>query len=111
MAFGVDEGQIACEAPPVVEEQGEIQRSEEAVMAALGDEKFDFRSVRGLSDCLGIEPSVVEAILKKHADEIRVSAVPDALGETLYTLRARPRTLQERVSEAFTFIAGAGAAR
>lgn len=46
---------------------------EQAVMDALADDHFDFRSLQGLSEATGIDPERVLTILEKKSDEIRVS--------------------------------------
>jgi hypothetical protein len=106
MLLSVEEEMISAPARVATESSDLIERNEQAVMQALSDESFDFRSIWGLSESLGLEPSVVEAVLQKHADEIRVAAVPDSKGHTLYTLRSRPRKAQERFSEALAFVSG-----
>lgn len=85
-----------------------IARNKQAVMDALANEKYDFRTIRGIADEKGLERSVVETILDKFPHEVRVAAVPNKKGETLYTLRSRPRKLREWVSEGLAFLAGPG---
>jgi hypothetical protein len=80
--------------------------SEQVVLNALGDEQYDFRTVGGIADETGLNPAFIEATLKKHADKVRISPVPDPKGNTLYTLSSRPRKAQEIISETRAFLAG-----
>lgn len=75
-------------------------------MDALADPQFDFRSASGISASTGVPRDVVLRVMNKNAAKIRVSPVPDSDGNTLYTLKSRPHTLREIVSEALAFASG-----
>ena len=72
------------------------------VIEALDDDRFDFRTVQGLSEALGVSEEAVQRILDDHEDLVRVSAAPGRNGEALYTLRARPVTARESLAVAQT---------
>ena len=74
------------------------------VLEALDNPNWDFRTVSGIAKDTGLSESEVRQILEKYPDYIRRSPLPDARGYGLYSLRSKPVTLQELLSEARTFI-------
>jgi hypothetical protein len=75
-----------------------------SILEALGDEKWDFRTVDGLSKTTGIDRDVVLKIIEAHPDWIRKSAVPDRKGRPLHTLRSRSAGFIEILASARAFI-------
>lgn len=74
------------------------------ILAALGDEKWDFRSVDGLAKQTGLSADVVKGLLEKHPKEVRKSFVPDSTGRVLYTLANKPMELREILASARAFV-------
>jgi hypothetical protein len=72
------------------------------VIEALADERFDFRTIQGLSEAVGLPEATVQHVLEDHDDLVRVSAAPGSNGEALYTLRSRPVTARESLAVAQT---------
>jgi len=61
------------------------------VIDALEDPRYDWRTVEGVAEQTGIDPSMVRAILKESEDQIVRSSVPDESGRSLYTTRKHYR--------------------
>jgi hypothetical protein len=72
------------------------------VIEALDDQDFDFRTVQGLAEALGLSEETVQQVLDEHDDLVRVSAAPGRSGEALYTLRSRPVSTREKLAVAQT---------
>ena len=71
------------------------------IREALTDDKWAFRTVRGISDEIDVDPGVVEEELEKHASEVRKSINwKSPSQEQLYTIRTRKISLRERISDA-----------
>jgi hypothetical protein len=79
---------------------------ERAVLAALANENWDFRTVDGIAGETGLGPEVVTETLKRRSDLVRRSPVPSASGEDLYTLRDRDGR-DGGLREALSFLRGA----
>ena len=78
----------------------------DAVLAELSDTRYDFRTIDGIAHARELTPESVALALKDLADVVRESPVPDAKGNALYTLRSRPRSTREVISETRAFLAG-----
>jgi hypothetical protein len=74
------------------------------VLEALEDDGFDFRTVQGLSESTGVPEDVVQAVLDRHGDRVRLSAVPGPNGEALYAPSSRPITAREHLALAQTVL-------
>jgi len=57
-------------------------------MDALSEEKWDFRTVRGISRSTGVPEDRVIEVLYNHPDVVK-SSVPDEKGDDLFTLREK----------------------
>ncbi len=57
----------------------------EKVLGALGNDKWDFRTVVGLVNETGLPPDAVQTVLDQ-SEAVRRSAVPGPAGQDLYTL-------------------------
>lgn len=77
---------------------------ERKLFEALSDPAWDFRTVEGISRVTALHESKIFAIFRKYSELIRKSAVPDAKGRDLYTLRSRPRKAQEFFAEIRLFV-------
>jgi hypothetical protein len=73
-----------------------VSDHDDMVLEALGDPRFDFRTVHGLAVELNLKESLVRSILERHKDAVRMSSATDNMGNALYTLRDRPVTTRER---------------
>lgn len=60
----------------------------QAVLNALEDPRWDWRTVEGLSEETGLPEDEVRRILESDPDEIIRSRTPDKGGRTLYTSRS-----------------------
>jgi hypothetical protein len=57
----------------------------EAVLTALRDDRWDWRTVRGVASDTGLTEAVVRRILEENGDVIIQSEVPSVKGDALYT--------------------------
>lgn len=79
------------------------------IREALTDDKWAFRTVRGISDEIDVDPGVVEEELEKHASEVRKSINwKSPSQEQLYTIRTRKISLRERISDAQALLRRSG---
>lgn len=97
-AAGTSAGSPGCEDAPV-------KANHELVLAALGDERFHFRTVPGIAVETGMTEMLVRCILESHED-VRKAPLCDENGNYLYTLRSRPRTAREILAETRASLAG-----
>jgi hypothetical protein len=68
------------------------QNSAEAVLAALHDKRYNWRTLDGLAADTGLEPVAVEDILEKQlSDKVIRASVQDDKGRSLFTARDRYR--------------------
>ena len=75
-------------------DNGSVQLDRNAmqrVIDALEDSRYDWRTVEGVAEQTGVNPSVVRAILKEAEHEIVRSSIPDESGRSLYTTRKHYR--------------------
>jgi hypothetical protein len=79
---------------------------ERAVLLALANENWDFRTVGGIARETGLDSEVVRETLVRRSDLVRRSPVPSADGEDLYTLRDRDGR-EGGLREALSFLRGA----
>jgi hypothetical protein len=71
---------------------------------ALADERWDFRTVKGLSSATGLSEERVRDLLRKYHGLVRQSLVLDRQGRELYTLASRRPTFQEVLTNTRAFI-------
>jgi len=86
----------------MAEAKGSEDPHEKAVLEALSDSRWQFRTVEGVSRSTGLEKQIVEFVIKKRADIIRKAEVPDRRGRALYTLG--PPTTAERLEVLRAFV-------
>jgi hypothetical protein len=84
----------------------ENESRHEQVLAALADERYQFRTVPNIAAETGISEDSVRSILEAHAADVRKLALHDGKGNVLYTLRSRPRTAREILAETRASLAG-----
>ena len=65
---------------------------------ALADERWDFRTVEGISGSTGLSEERIRELLRKYQALIRQSLVLDRQGRELYTLASRRPSLQEVIT-------------
>lgn len=70
----------------------------ERLLRALADERWDFRTVEGLSRELGVDESLVQSYLDSLSSYVRKSPIRDRKGRDLFTLRKRPIGGQEALA-------------
>jgi hypothetical protein len=78
--------------------------NERKVFEALSDPRWDFRTIRGISEAVGLLSDQVESILHRYPDLVRRSLVSDEQGNELYTLASRRPGPQEIFSNVSSFI-------
>lgn len=76
----------------------------QAVRDALDDRAWDFRTVAGISRDTGLPEVVIEDLLDHHHDALRQRLAPDDWRTKVYTLKSRPRSWREIVSDLRFFI-------
>lgn len=72
----------------------------DAVLAALGNPKFKWRTIPGVAKTTGLSEEIVRQAMAKAADQVVRSAVPSADGQDIFTTRDRFRdtaTLPEKL--------------
>ena len=62
--------------------------------SALDDPRWEFRTVEGIADEMGLQPEQVGQLLKAYPDVGRKSPLRSRDGRELYTGRRRPSTLE-----------------
>lgn len=67
-----------------------------SVLHTLADEKWDFRTIDGISKETGLPSDQVKRILQSYPEFVRRSPVRDRLGRSIYTLRNRKMKGQEK---------------
>ncbi len=65
------------------------------LLEALADDRWDFRTIDGLSASTGLPEVRVRELLRKYQALVRQSFVVDRQGRELYTLASRRPSLQE----------------
>lgn len=89
---GDDDVLITALAAPILD----TEAADEAVMVALADPEWEFRTVEGIARTTGLDIPTVRHVLRKRAAHIRGPLVPDPAGRELYTLESRKISLKER---------------
>lgn len=77
--------------------------ADEAVIAALKNADFDFRTVHGIAQETGLNEDEVREALGRKADEVRVSDVPTEEGEELLAHSSKPVSAREAAAAAQAF--------
>jgi hypothetical protein len=72
--------------------------NERKVFSALSDEKWDFRTVEGISRDTGISESEIREIIGRYPKWIRKSLALDREGKELFTMRSKPVKLREHLA-------------
>jgi hypothetical protein len=72
-----------------------VNPAAKSVLQALADEKWDFRTVDGISKETGLPSDQVSRILQSFPELVRRSPVRDRLGRSIYTLKNRKMKGQE----------------
>jgi hypothetical protein len=63
-------------------------REARAVIAAVRQSKFEFRTAEGVASQVGLPVEVVREVFRLHPDQIRHSPIPDVHGRPLYAARS-----------------------
>ncbi len=74
------------------------------VLEALADDRWDFRTIDGLSTSTGLPENRIRELLRKYPSLVRQSLVLDRQGRELYTLASRRPSLQEVLTNTRAFI-------
>ncbi len=81
-----------------------VDECDSAVRAALEDERFDWRSIKGIAEDTGLTSAQVEACLARLEDEI-VTTISSSIGR-IYTTRARYRRFESLRNRTLSAISG-----
>lgn len=81
----------------------------EKVRNALANPKFDFRTVSGIARETGFETADVLRLLNEYSSEVRIANSTSKKENLLYTLRNRPKSLQESFSDIITMVSSSTA--
>ncbi len=76
------------------------------VRNALAHPRFDFRTVEGIVRETGLAAKLVQILLNEHSEEVRKALGTSKDGRILYTLRDRPKKLQEYLSDVKIIVSG-----
>jgi hypothetical protein len=76
----------------------------QSVLGALADQQYDFRTISGISNELGLSSDTVQKALSEVSGQVRASAVPGPDGEQLYAPKDRPVKARERLALAQTVV-------
>jgi hypothetical protein len=63
------------------------ENATEEVIKALEDDRFKWRTIKGIATAARISPTKVEAVLQEQQDKIVRSSINGANGEALYATR------------------------
>lgn len=77
---------------------------EALIVRALGDTKWEYRTVEGIAAETKLEASVVAAFLESRKDLVWKSSVPDKKGRDLFTLNNRHSQSKEFWRNLSTFM-------
>ncbi len=74
-----------------------------AVLDALADDRWDYRTLKGLKASTGLSEDQIRRILGGYADLVRASPIPSKNGDPLYTLASRDRSSKDylRILQAY----------
>lgn len=78
--------------------------TEELILKALRDTRWDYRTVDGVAKETGLSPETVRSFLESKQDLVWKSAVPDKKGRDLYTAQSRHSQSKEFWRNLSTFM-------
>lgn len=81
----------------------EANKVKEIVLHALGDPRWQFRTIGGIARETGLEPHDIRQVLESNPDLVRRPIVPDPEGRELYTLASKPPSRKERYARLRAF--------
>jgi hypothetical protein len=61
------------------------------IIRALEDDRYEWRTVEGVAEQIGVPPASVQEFLESLKSEIVRSSIPDEAGRSLYTTRKHYR--------------------
>jgi hypothetical protein len=77
---------------------------EKAVLEALANQQWDYRTVFGIAKETGLPEREVKEVLESWPKLVRKSPVAGRNGQILYRLRMLPKTRAERIALLRTFL-------
>src|SRR5687768_7543107 len=77
---------------------GPISTPARAVIQALANPEWDFRTIDGIAKETGMTPEQVAEVIKEYPQHIRKSLAKGRESRDLYTLRSKPRLLTEKLA-------------
>lgn len=97
---------LATSAGAQAQRASAVNPSVNAVLAAITDQRFHFRTIPSIAAQIGMGETEVRSILEKHTEQVRRAPLEDRNGNALYTHRSRPRTVREILAETREFLRG-----
>ena len=80
------------------------QQTETLIVNALGDTKWEYRTVEGITAETGLDQTVAGNFLESRKDIVWKSAIPDKQGRDLFTLNNRHSQSKEFWRNLSTFM-------
>jgi hypothetical protein len=71
----------------------------EAVVTAIADDRYDYRSPEGIARATGLDLKEVRSILRQQRQNLRTPSIPLERGRELYALASRPMSWRERYAK------------
>lgn len=90
-------GAHAADHPADFQLDQDSEEAEALVLEALADDRWDFRTIAGISDQTGLSEGAVEDVLAR-SEAVRRSDAPSPDGHWLFTLKSRPVSAREALS-------------
>lgn len=79
-------------------------QAERRIFEALEDRRWEWRTVRALSQASGLSTDDVRRVLSRYPSLVRKSVVPGISGDDLYTLQARHFERKSPLQKAWDFL-------
>ena len=67
------------------------EETKKAIFKALVNPKYQWRTIEGISKETGIEPDIIQRVIRKYSDEVVKSALMSKSGKSLFTSRSKFR--------------------
>jgi hypothetical protein len=84
---------------PMLKSDAEPKVDLTAIEAAVDDPRWEFRTVEGIAEDLGLPADEVARTLDQHPEIARKSVLTDRSGRELYAAPTRRPTLRERLEQ------------
>ena len=82
----------------------ESEQKADNIIRALGDNRWDYRTSKGIAEQTGLDMAFIDQFLNTRKDLVWKSAVPDRTGKELYTLKNRQSKIKDLLRNIRTFV-------